>query len=134
MHLKNIIAEGEMLDQEVYARRWQAKVNQYLERIEALDVLHKFKLIQSDNIFDDVSSQLGILTALDHSYSQEVMTSGAESVGLNYPSKVTLRWLYENMPIKIWGLLISLLVVFFVLGLKLGEYEVFTKIWNKLFQ
>ena len=44
---------------------------------------------------------------------------------LNYPNKVTLKWLYHHVPWSFWAWFVGLLISVFVLGLSVAETPIY---------
>lgn len=56
--------------------------------------------------------------------------SGSERDPVQYPDKVTVRWLINNVPVSVWLYLISILITVFVLGVTVGQTTFVKEIVN----
>ncbi len=51
--------------------------------------------------------------------------------GLQYPESVTLSWLYTHLPIKIWGVLGSLILTAVFIGIQIGDINTVRQLLGK---
>jgi hypothetical protein len=49
---------------------------------------------------------------------------------IKYPDKITIAWLYHNVPAKLWIALVGVLLSAFLAGLFVGETHLFSDIHN----
>lgn len=135
-NIEAMIQEAEDITQEVFAKRWQMKVIQYLDSIGQYEALEKIRKIKSGNIFDDLSAQAGILIALKENGLQESSYKASNPLSvtrkLEVPENVTCRWLLDHVPYKMWLYFFGLIFAIFGLGIRLGGFENIQTIWETI--
>ena len=53
---------------------------------------------------------------------------------LEFPNKVTLKWIYNNTSYRLWGLLATILLAAFMFGISVGQSVLFKDIKDKFTQ
>ena len=128
-------------------RRWRHELETLLAQASAQFPLpgqvrvHVRRFGQSDRILtddelfemyrlemDDTIIELETIVTAYKRFGEPERPNRSDSKPREWPTKITLGWLFQNAPLSLWGWLLSILLAAFLLGTQVGQSTLYKQV------
>jgi hypothetical protein len=88
-------------------------------------------MAEDSQVHADTQVQSGPASALDTGKTGDAEAHHNPITGLESPDTVTLRWLYDRVPAKLWLAYVGTLVLVFGVGVSAGQFKIVRDLYGK---